>query len=905
MATAHPKSKTFAELSAGERARRIKKIRDPKKRAAAARFWDVELRVPGGRPSPLQTTSASKYKPKPMEEGNFFERALEDIPKMGRGIVAEGKKVGGAIKADIEKGRGLPGAARFAIQRTSPLAPSSLLLEQLGVVEGPKGPWDYKKLPKSEQRGALDRWGEETARAYPGQLKMLSDPQAWLNDPLIQVANLGSVVLPGLRVASVTRLSTKIAKANPGMTKLQANKAAIVESYKPGLLDANGIKGGIERVEVKGKYGNAPGRMPSRGPVGRGGQAAWYAGLEAIDRRNPNLPFSASRRNAAVTRKAADRAVRRQAALDKAAIDAVTKGVTGPSRRERAAQRLGLAGRGDPAVGAALIAALEGPKGFTVEAAVKLRDAAKRDILDQDAELRTKQDLIDDLQRRRDEAAAERDRAAEEAEIEGEEFDPAPHNEAIAALDGEIGNRTDMLDFDLARKIPEVTGSKSRDSIYAAMKRTLGPEKARQTIMPYDAVARARNPENPGQWYDETFEGASVVKEAQFKPAGGEVLYRRGDQGAPTAEFMSDRGFYFPLRQVLEEMEPGQSMQAGQLLSRLQKAGLSPEELRNSELGAVLSADKNAKVTPEAMLEYLNEQGYFERFNPLVIINRSDDSVFGTREHATRWGPESAPQLNSRDGMPGEYHEMTVQFPGFREGQVHNRARSHWENKDVVYHIRYQIFDDEEGNTVLLVDEIQSDAASDYKDARKQGTQQVSEEELAAEGEMLEGRNQAALEAEEEARVAFEQAKEEHYADVKENGPVGRDPDPEKQELRRAELVRQQQRLTMLADELSDYHEMARQAHEDLETFRRWSPHRVPPSPMGPDRYVKNAVRQLVREADDNNVDLIVISDGTTQALRNGKVDLGVDDNVSISAEPYERWGEYSGTTRASAPVRC
>ena len=62
---------------------------------------------------------------------------------------------------------------------------------------------------------------------------------------------------------------------------------------------------------------------------------------------------------------------------------------------------------------------------------------------------------------------------------------------------------------------------------------------------------------------------------------------------------------------------------------------------------------------------------------------------------------------------------------------------------------------------------------------------------------------------------------------------------------------------------------------------------------MGPNKYVNNAVRQVLREADSDGVDYVVLVDGHTQALRNQAVEMGVDDGVGVEAGRTETYGRH------------
>src|SRR5262245_33450069 len=429
----------------------------------------------------------------------------EDI---GPGLVGGTVKLGiegvKATSEDIAKGRGVPGAAAWVF--TGGRTP---------------GPWAYKKLPRAEQRAATTQLGKAMITSIPGQVKMLSDPEAWYEHPGFQLLNLAALVLPAPRGAASARLSRDFRAANPGMSLAQANKAAVVETFHPGFMRAHGVEGGIGPRVITGKYGTAAGRMPSRQPTVRAAQRALDIASEKLDVRNPEAPFSASRRAQAAARRGAIRETRRDRAARQRLEEIVASAVT-PTRRGRARRAAGLGGKVDPAVGAALVASLEGPVGSSVREAAELRIKQLNSVLEQNADLRPMRDAIDDLHTERQALA--------------------DAGEDTADVDAQITRQQGALDFLQGKNVAPVTGSPIRDAVFKVMKQTVGNKRAKQSIKLWDARARAASPDDPGAWYTANIAGAQRMPAASFEPTGTAYFQRMAaDQG----------GFYFPLQRSL------------------------------------------------------------------------------------------------------------------------------------------------------------------------------------------------------------------------------------------------------------------------------------------------------------------------------------------------------------------
>ena len=694
----YSRSPKFAALPRYEKAARIGQIKDKGKRAKAQEFWGLN-----DSPDSDLLHAAGKALTLP-------KNIVGDVPQLAKSMYESGQLLGTATYHDIRAGRGLtkPGGLLYGKSETGDIA-------------------------------------KQMITSIPAQAKLLADPKAWMEDPLIQSLNAASFVLPAARAGSVGMLARSLRLANPELSVLKANRLAVAESFHPGFARAQGFKGGIAPRLTKARYGpeeGTRGRMPSRQPVIRAAQRAIDAQAERLDVTNPASRWSASSRAQRMKARQAAADVRREKATRVHQEKEIVSGLLGKGKGATVRQFLDRPGKTDRPRAAAMVAALESPVGMGVRESVETKINALNDVLTENTEHLPRQEEIDQLRTQRD------------ALPEGDE--------GRAALDTEIGTKQAALDFDLGRDVPAVTGSPMRDLVHKTMVKTIGKERANQAIKVWDARARAAAPEDPASWYTANIAGAQHVPLAEFAPENGALYQRMASQQG---------GWYFPIQHALEELGD-RTMQVGQLNAVLKKAGISTEELRNSGMTEVAERSPDLVVTPNQVLGELHAGGYFQTFDPDVTITRRDPSS----QYETQYDPDAAPQLNSRDAAPGEYHEMVVRYPELPGTQT---GESHWHKPGVAYHVRYQIFHDEDNNRVMLIDEIQSDWASDVRRGVKQGKA-------------------------------------------------------------------------------------------------------IAPSPMGQNRYLNNAVRQILREADSQDVDHVVLVDGDTQALRNNATDLGVDDGVTV-----------------------
>jgi len=834
--TKYAQSSKFAKLSASERARRISKIKDPRKRAAAERFWDVPSDDGGLFGSIVKVAKAPS---------KIAANLVGDVPQLASSLYQSGAQAYGATAEDVSKGRGLPGAAAFALGY--PVWAMEQVMPGKGGISRPKGPYSYKKLPKEEQRSATGRLAEEMVKGVPGQLKLLADPHEWYENPGIQVLNLASLALPAARVGSIAKLSRSIRAANPEMPLAMANKAAIAESFHPGFVRAQGLRGGLAPRLIKGRYGpeeGVRGRMPSRQPVIRGITRALDKQSERLDVTRPESRWSASSKAQRMSQRERAAAVRLEKAKRAHLEGKIIESLLGPGLGAKIRRITDMPGRTDRPRAAAMTAGLEAPKGMGVREAAETKVKYLHDVLEEDGQLRPMQDAVDALKKERDDALE----ADPEADVKG--------------LDEQIFLQGGKLDVLMGRGVPELS-SPNRTKVYNHMVATVGRKDADKSIQQWDLAAWGNDLDNPTALYDKV-DVQRLGDPADFKPEGA-ALFQRMAEG--------QGGWHFPLQRQLESLR-GQQMTGTQLLGTLRNAGVKGEELRNSLVENTLEDIGEGMVDPGQILDRVEGTGYFQRFDPNIEVHTDEDGGYLSD---TRWGPEDGPlgpALNSREGAPGEYFEMVVDMPGMepRYGATEGSGagRRHWGIPNNVYHVRGQIFY-EDGVKKLLIEEIQSDWASDFRRAKQHGTHERSPEQDKADRAALDEKMAAAVEERKAARAEMDEWRAHHEKE-------GTEPPADRQ-------AAIQQRVWRSEDEV-DYVEDLIDEHE------KWKDKRLPMSPMHSERYMIQAVHQIMRHADSEGVDEIVIVNGNTQAMRNGIVNVDETPSQMIGTKYYGAPGD-------------
>ena len=169
------------------------------------------------------------------------------------------------------------------------VAAKALTADDKELMRQIKAPWTNRnKKGANRLTPAIVRSGKEgyeATRLATGTRGLKKGKEFWHDNP---VAALGSVAViggPVTRAIGVGSMAGKIAAANRvplkgggtrAMTKTEATKAALVESYYPGMLDKLGIEGSPFKPRVSG-------RKVSRSTYGRASQKAFDWASEKID----------------------------------------------------------------------------------------------------------------------------------------------------------------------------------------------------------------------------------------------------------------------------------------------------------------------------------------------------------------------------------------------------------------------------------------------------------------------------------------------------------------------------------------------------------------------------------------------------------------------------------------------
>lgn len=110
------------------------------------------------------------------------------------------------------------------------------------------------------------------------------------------------------------------------------------------------------------------------------------------------------------------------------------------------------------------------------------------------------------------------------------------------------------------------------------------------------------------------------------------------------------------------------------------------------------------------------------------VVNGWEDArqAFDDLQHSrsrgvipSKYGPDTHPAYSTPGGKPGSYRELLITKSGTTDSnQFTSSQGSHWNEPDVLAHVRLQELTDKDGKRVLLVDEVQSDWA---QKGRKKG----------------------------------------------------------------------------------------------------------------------------------------------------------------------------------------
>lgn len=365
-----------------------------------------------------------------------------------------------------------------------------------------------------------------------------------------------------------------------------------------------------------------------------------------------------------------------------------------------------------------------------------------------------------------------------------------------------------------------------------------------------DKMAIAQRPQNPSSWWEDKIGAPSSETAEAFmgrvEKGGLAAQYQLGEGIRPTVTGKPDSIYYSPLQQWADEKMP-RRVPAEQLRETARKA-IPPMEFENAGLDLFFGQYEPGEfVYREDFLEHLA--------NKLNAYNLEEHYFSGASREAaglTHWDTWEGGVLLSRDGLPAERREIVMRLPdlaGARQDVYIGKGAGHWGQSDVVFHIRFQVFE-EGGVRKLLIEEIQSDWASDVRRAKRQGVHpdMSFEERKARVTELRKGLREGdreLLDLDNEISALERQAQ---------------DLDPDSDEL--AGVMNRMDELEARFRERQAAHtaEAEDVSGLDMAGFQR--------APLR-DRYHRAALRRMAREAVEEDVDEIIITDPTTQAVRN------------------------------------
>ena len=428
--------------------------------------------------------------------GEIATNAAGDFPELYKGLKDFGKVAGRAGLSDLKTGRGIIGV-------TGTFNP---FVQVYRAKEGTT----FSALNPRGKRSEFDKISEPLVRGLPASYAALADPSVWKKDPVLQLLNAGSIVFPAARLGGIGKLSAGFRAANPWMTTAQAAKAALVESYRPGMMAANGIEGGIAQRLIRGAEGRTiPNPRPtSKSPLGRYGQRAFEDISTKVGIRNPNSRWGGDARISAAQRRSAAQAQAAREARWAPTVDALIQGVKADSPGGWQKFKEAFAGivRTDPERGAVVMAALQGPKSAGLKDAGNLAVQEMGARLSENAIHRATQDSIDASRAAVDEIdnqIEELTTALSEDGLNAAEIQPMiDHLRSQRSLFAEEALRqSEQLDFELGRTVHPVRDSPQREHILQVLTDQYGADTAAEKIRYMDAIARAQEPDMPQRWY--------------------------------------------------------------------------------------------------------------------------------------------------------------------------------------------------------------------------------------------------------------------------------------------------------------------------------------------------------------------------------------------------------------------
>jgi len=291
-------------------------------------------------------------------------------------------------------------------------------------------------------------------------------------------------------------------------------------------------------------------------------------------------------------------------------------------------------------------------------------------------------------------------------------------------------------------------------------------------------------------------------------------------------------------------------------LSKEQTAGqlrnaVKPSEWEDSGMEAFLAEYAPGEKIPKSEIQY-HLATALNAYDLDEVIYRSDSGQLITNriaggESATMWASYADGGLIVRDPTDAEpYIELFMKlrtplrtrvrrglfgdnpFPSSYVG----KGDVHWREDDVVGHVRMHLITDTDGKKALLVDEVQSDWASQWGSLKKRTS-------------MVEG--EASVPDKADSRIK----------------------DLEDQSRRIAEdIAIMEQDPSRYAAEIADLEDLYRTNRDQLNDLRDLSDNVPGPPPLG-SKQMEALVKRTLRFAQESGVERIIIVQGDVQAIRN------------------------------------
>lgn len=248
-----------------------------------------------------------------------------------------------------------------------------------------------------------------------------------------------------------------------------------------------------------------------------------------------------------------------------------------------------------------------------------------------------------------------------------------------------------------------------------------GPQ-IRDALRASDMMARSARPHNPASFYAEkvgspaglTPQQLSVRAQALWQdfPQHGETPLIEGDAMHPAE---SSAYYSRAQKQVADAWGDKPYRQAGQVRAQLQK-NISADEWRNAQLDNFFDQHGlNDMISQEQFQSFLATPLNMHNIHEIHRVGSNAADLEGM---ATIYDDpfEYGDTLLSRAPQEGEYHEIVFRLPKPPSEQAAYRGAGarHWQEENVVAHIRFHHFE-EDGKQKLVVEEIQSDWASDAR----------------------------------------------------------------------------------------------------------------------------------------------------------------------------------------------